>query len=1036
MSDMGKPAAFAANLRSISGGRKNTITVGVPHKRCGKLCGGMGIIMKQRKKTSVVTRVSAVALAAVLLLSSGSTVFAGKTFAESIHFQEQIKLEDVLYQNNYFGDYVKEKEKENFSDVKDTEIALDLFGYSAFEGDQPEAKNLEGKENVLYIPNTNKSVSWEITVEKAGFYQINLEYLPVDGNTLPVTKGFKVDGEYPYDELSNIKLIRHYVDFFGTDDKGNDLEEPRVNNLGDHVRPSQKEVQEWTKAALYDAQAEYSSPLKIALTAGTHTITMVHIDQPLAIASMSLVAPEQLKSYADVKKEYEAKGYKAASKGVGFEAESKKNILYKTDSAVTLSSSSDSTLTPKGVTQKKYNHIGGGTWSTGGQEIAWEFTVEESGLYKIAPRLQQSYGNGLSSTRQIKIDGVVPFAEFNEYVFTYEDGWQTKALADKDGNPYLIYFEKGTHTISMKVVVGQMTEVVHLLDDVTSRMSNAYRNITMITGQSPDLNYDYNLDKQIPSLMGDLQTIVDELNESITRVDNFANKTTPIVNNLKITIDLLEKIIDDPDDIPASLSDFSSSLTNVGTWLSDVKNQSLALDYFNVLGGEEEVVNKKASVWDTLYGLFANFFLSYTKDYSAIGSLNESTEDYETIEVWVSRSKEWCEILKDLVDTDFTVKHKTNVNLNILPSGMLGSAGGPLLLSINAGTEPDIVVGIGSDVPIDYAIRDAMYDISQFDDYEEVKKLYYKECFVQFTYEGGVYALPEQVSFKSTFVRTDIFDQLGMKVPDTWEEYRDTLLPQLYAYNMQGHVPNWFPVFFYQNGGTMYSDHVYSSNLDSQEAIIGMETLTKFYTDYGVPYALSELNRFRSGECPIVISNFGFYQQLCYSAPELTGKWKMYPIPGTMQEDGTINRSTGDLQGSCIAMLGTIEEDLKDNAWEFMKWYTSAETQSSYARQIESTLGIQARWLPANIEAFNQLPWTTYELEVINESLNWAKETPMGLGTYLMSRCVSNAYNRVVVMGSQTPREAMEQADEELDKEMRRKQIMYRVNLEGKELDD
>ncbi len=981
--------------------------------------------MKQRKKTSVLTRAVCAALAVMLLLSSGTTAFAGKTLAEDINFKEQIKLDDVLYNNNYFGDYLKDN-NDKFSDAPEgSEIKIDIHGYSASEGTAPEAKPLEGKENILFVPNTNKSITWEFTVEKAGYYDIYFDYLPVDGNTLPVTKGFMIDGKYPSDEFSNIKFARHFVD----------SEKPRTNNLGDHVRPAQQEIQEWTQTRLYDAQGEYASPLKVALTEGKHTITMLHIDQPIAIAEMSFVAPRELKPYAEVKKDYKANGYKNATKAIRFEAEDKDHIAYKSESSITIANSSDSTLTPKGVTSKRYNHIGGGAWSTGGEEISWEFTVEEAGLYKLAPRFYQAYGNGLSSTRQIKIDGEVPFEEFNEYVFKYENGWRTEPFANEKGEPFLFYLDKGPHTISMKVVSGQMTEVVHILTDVTSRMSNAYRNITMITGQNPDLNYDYNLDKQIPSLMKDLNKIVEELEDSINRVNSFSSKTTPIVNNLAITIELLEKIIDDPEAIPSSLGDFSSSLTNIGTWLSEVKSQSLGIDYIRFTNPEEAVVNEKATVWDTLYGLFANFFLSYTKDYSAIGSLNEVNEDYETIEVWVSRSKEWCEILKDLIDTDFSAKYKTNVELNILPAGTMGSASGPLLLAINAGTEPDVVVGIGSDTPVDYAIRGSMYDLKKFDDFEEVSKLYYSETFRQFTYEGGVYALPEQISFKATFVRTDIFDQLGLKVPDTWDELRDDLLPQLYAYNMQANVPNWTGVFVYQNGGVYYSDHVYSAKLDTEEAMKGMETLTKFFTDYGVPVAVSELNRFRSGEIPITFSNFAFYQQLCYSAPELTGKWKMYPIPGTLREDGVIDRTSGDLQGSCTSILGSVEEDKLDNAWNFIKWYTSADTQSTYARQIESTLGIQARWLPANIEAFNRLPWTTDELKVINVSLDWSKEIPMGLGTYLTSRTISNAFNRIVVSGTQTVREAMEQADEELDKEMRRKQIMYRVNLEGKELD-
>ena len=158
------------------------------------------------------------------------------------------------------------------------------------------------------------------------------------------------------------------------------------------------------------------------------------IDQPLAIASLSFGAPEKLKSYKDVLKAWKDAGYKNATKNIRFEAEDKDYINFKTDSSITIASSSDSTLSPKsivhngetykGITSKIYNHIGAGSWGKGGQEIEWKFNVEESGLYQLAPRYYQGYGNGLSSTRQIKIDGVVPFEEFNELVFTYNNKWR------------------------------------------------------------------------------------------------------------------------------------------------------------------------------------------------------------------------------------------------------------------------------------------------------------------------------------------------------------------------------------------------------------------------------------------------------------------------------------------------------------------------------------------------------------------------------------------------------------------------------------
>ncbi len=978
--------------------------------------------MKQRKLTSAMKKVVAVALSAMLLLGSGTTVFAGQTLAENINFQEQVKLDDVLYNNNYYGDYAKDKAKD-FADITDAVVNVDVNNYTEFEGAEPEIKSLEGKDNVLYISNDNKSVTWVITVEKAGFYQMNIEYLPVDGNGLAVARGLMIDGEYPYDELSSLKFARHWID----------SNKPKTNNLGDQVRPSQVEVQEWTKTAIYDAQGEYTSPLKIALTEGTHTIKLVFIDQPLAIASFSFGAPEQLKSYESVLKEWKDAGYKNATKNIRFEAEDKDYITFKSDSSITIASSSDSTLTPVGITSKVYNHIGASSWGGGNQVIEWKFTVEESGLYQLAPRYYQGYGNGLSSTRQIKIDGVVPFEEFNEVVFTYSKKWMTAPFADEDGNPYLVYLEAGEHTISMRAVMGQMTEAIHLVNNITSKLSNAYRNITMITGQEPDLNYDYRLERQIPTLLGDLQDIVDELKKCIKVVDDFAIKTTPIENNFKMSYELIEEMIKKPSKIPAKLADLSSSLTSIGTWLNDIRYQCFALDYIQFAAPEQEIVNEKNTLWDSLYAIFANFILSYQKDYSAIGFMGEGSEDYQSIEVWVSRGKELCEILKELVDSSFGEKHKINVNINVLPSGALGGGTSPLLLAINAGTEPDVVMGIGTDVPVDYAIRNAMYDLTRFEDFEQISDYTLDECFVPVSYEGGVYAMPETMGFNVMFYREDIFKQLDMKVPDTWDEVIDSLLPQLYQYNMQFYMPLEADMLVYQNGGEYYSDTRYTSKVDSAEFMKGFESHVKMFTDYGCPVSASFLNRFRSGEMPIGIGGFDMYISLVYAAPELTGKWKMVPVPATVMDDGTLNRCSGGLVGTCSAILAAAEErGTAEAAWEYLKWYLSADTQEDYVRQVESIMGIQSRVCTANLEAFRRMSWSKEELEVIQVSFDNAKSIPAALGGYFTNRHLTNARNRCIISG-QSVRESLEEAAEDINKELKRKQKMYKVNPEGLE---
>ena len=181
---------------------------------------------------------------------------------------------------------------------------------------------------------------------------------------------------------------------------------------------------------------------------------------------------------------------------------------------------------------------------------------------------------------------------------------------------------------------------------------------------------------------------------------------------------------------------------------------------------------------------------------------------------------------------------------------------------------------------------------------------------------------------------------------------------------------------------------------------------------------------------PITIGGFDTYLQFAFAAPELTGRWKMVPIPATVREDGSLNRCCGGTLGTVDAILSTTEHP--EASWTFLKWFTDVDTQAAYGRQVESILGISSRWGTANIEAFKRLPWSRDVLEVIEESWQWVKEVPGVLGGYFTGRHTTNAFNRCVISGM-TVRESLEQAAEDINVELRRKQKMYGVNPKGLE---
>ena len=98
----------------------------------------------------------------------------------------------------------------------------------------------------------------------------------------------------------------------------------------------------------------------------------------------------------------------------------------------------------------------------------------------------------------------------------------------------------------------------------------------------------------------------------------------------------------------------------------------------------------------------------------------------------------------------------------------------------------------------------------------------------------------------------------------------------------------------------------------------------------------------------------------------------------------------------------------------------SDETQLEYANRVESTLGESARWVSADWYAFTSVAWEADELEVIEQSFEYAKQAPVVLGGYYISRHITNALNRIVVSGINV-RDSVETAVEDINRELQRR---------------
>src|SRR5690606_18636076 len=161
------------------------------------------------------------------------------------------------------------------------------------------------------------------------------------------------------------------------------------------------------------------------------------------------------------------------------------------------------------------------------------------------------------------------------------------------------------------------------------------------------------------------------------------------------------------------------------------------------------------------------FFNSFFIDYNSIGNVSDQ-KDQRTITVWIGSGRDQANTMKAMIDETFTPETGISVNLKLVQMHTL-------LPATLAGQGPDVAMQIANDIPVNYAMRNAAADLTQFPDFEEVAKRFRDSAVVPYKFDGGVYALPETQTFNMLFYRKDVLAELGLEIPQTWQDVANLL---------------------------------------------------------------------------------------------------------------------------------------------------------------------------------------------------------------------------------------------------------------------
>jgi len=264
-------------------------------------------------------------------------------------------------------------------------------------------------------------------------------------------------------------------------------------------------------------------------------------------------------------------------------------------------------------------------------------------------------------------------------------------------------------------------------------------------------------------------------------------------------------------------------------------------------------------------------------------------------------------------------------------------------------------------------------------------------------------------------------------------------LPELQRRGMNFYYPTAatgaFKPFFgtlpliYQHGGSFYAENVGRTTLNSEASLAGVKELTDLFTIYNMPYDVPNFYQsFRDGTLPMGVSDYFTYNLLINAAPEIANSWNIGPFPGIAGSEGEVERWTTGGGESCIIFNDSLK---KQEAWEYLKWWTSKEAQVEFGHTLQATYGKEYMWNTANLEAFKELPWDKEHKETIMKQQEWLVEAPRVPGTYMLERELSNAYNSIILDGVSL-RKAIDLAVKRSNRETNRKLEEFGYLKDGK----
>jgi multiple sugar transport system substrate-binding protein len=326
---------------------------------------------------------------------------------------------------------------------------------------------------------------------------------------------------------------------------------------------------------------------------------------------------------------------------------------------------------------------------------------------------------------------------------------------------------------------------------------------------------------------------------------------------------------------------------------------------------------------------------------------------------------------------------------------------------------------IGGDIPwtAEFAENGWIVDVSsRFPEGERGK--FVNGQIQSLTYEGKIWGKPWFAEAGMLYYRKDLLEQSGFsEPPQTWDELKETAQIVLqdsgtrYGFVFQGAnnetgVCNGLEYIWTHGGEVLDDDRVI---IDSPESVAGLTTEQSMISDGVAPQAVANYT-FSASDTAFLYGDSVFCRNWSYMYG-LAGNPDVSKIEPEQVGVSPLPVSEGEGQtASCLGgwnMLINASSEMQDEAWEFVQFMTSEESQKEYTLSASTLPTLNA--LYEDREILEEVP----VVALSREALQNARPRPISPYYSEMSREMAEQFN-YVVRGAISPEEAVETLQSEL----------------------